>query len=67
MIDNRSNSVRYRFESADAKIEILESAVGRCLGWFSNTLDFIACFPQKNVIYFHQFQAALFASKGGVR
>jgi hypothetical protein len=47
MIDNRSNSVRYRFESADAKIEILESAVGRCLGWFSNTLDFIACFPKK--------------------
>ena len=47
MIDNRSNSVRYRFESADAKIEILESAVGRCLGWFSNTHPFIACFPQK--------------------
>jgi hypothetical protein len=47
MIDTRSNSVRYRFESADAKIEILESAVGRCLGWFSNTHDFIACFPQK--------------------
>jgi hypothetical protein len=47
MIDNRSNSVRYRFESADAKIEILESAVGRCLGWFSNTHDFIACFRQK--------------------
>ena len=47
MIDDRSNSARYRFDSADAKIEILESAVDRCLGWFSNTHTFIACFPQK--------------------
>jgi hypothetical protein len=47
MIDNRSKSVRYRFESADAKIGILESAVGRCLGWFVTPHDFIACFPQK--------------------
>ena len=47
MIDDRSNSARYRFDSTDAKIGILESAVGRCLGWFSNTLSFIACFPQK--------------------
>jgi hypothetical protein len=45
MIDNRSKSVRYRFESADAKIGILESAVGRCLGWFVTPHYFIACFP----------------------
>lgn len=47
MIDNPSNSVRYRFESADAKIGILESVVHRRLGWFSSIHYFLACFPQK--------------------